>query len=80
MNQHRVVIFGLEKRFDYLIEVAEQRADRSRPLDLEKTADAVPMSVQIAALVVQLFVAMRRVKLVVLLDDHDALCCIRFTK
>lgn len=70
MNQHRMVIFRLEKRLDLSVEFAEQSADRSRAFDFEEASDAVAMPMQIPTFVIQFFVAMGRVELVVLLNYH----------
>jgi hypothetical protein len=49
VNQHSVVIFFLQKRFDLAIEVAEQSRERSCPLHLEETSDPVRTAPLIAS-------------------------------
>ena len=66
VDQHRVIVLGLEKRLDLVVELGEQRRVRPGAFDFEETGYAVPMAVQVAALVVQLFVAVSGVELVLL--------------
>jgi hypothetical protein len=70
IDQHSVIVVQFQPRFDFFVERAEQRADVTVSLDFKETPQAVPMSVQVAALVHQRFVAMSRVELVVFLNDH----------
>ena len=71
VDQHAVVVFGLEQRFDLVVKLGEQRRIRTRPFDLEKAANPVAVPMQVATLVGHFFVSMSRVELVVLLNDHS---------
>ena len=64
----------LQVRFNLAVEIAKQCADGSVPLDLKVNSQAVAMSVDIAALIPQCFVAVSCVKLIFLLDNHWFLC------
>jgi len=70
IDQHAVVIVFLEPRFDASIEVSEQSADLTTSFDFKHAAQTVPVTVQIAALVLQSLIAVSRVKLVLLFDQH----------
>lgn len=71
MNQHCVVVMLLQPRFDLSIKVAEERADVSISFDFKKALETIPVPMQIPALVLKRFVAMRGVELVLLLNDHS---------
>ena len=70
VDQHRVIILRFQQGFYLRVEVTKKSGDRPGSLDLEKTGNAIPMSVQIATLVLQFLVSVCCVELVNFLDDH----------
>lgn len=71
IDQHAVIVVLPQPWLDLRFEVPEQRADVTVSIDYEVALYAVTMTMQIAALVVQGFVAMSGVELVLLLNDHE---------
>ena len=72
MNQHPMVIFVLEQRFDQGIKVAEESCHVSSTLHIKEAGQSVAVAVNVAALVVQFFVPMGSVKAVLLVNDHSS--------
>ena len=70
VDQHSVVVLVLQQRFDSLIEIAEQRRQVARSFDFEEARQAIAMAVDVAALVLQFFIAVRGIEFVLLLDNH----------
>jgi len=70
VDEHGVIVFCLQPWFNLAVEVAEEGADISIPLDFKKALHSVAMSMQVTAFVLQCFVTMSGVKFVLLLDNH----------
>ena len=70
VDQHPVIVLLPEPRFDFVIEVAKQSADITITVHLKMQLQPVAMSVDVAALVPQRFIAMGRIELVMFFDDH----------
>ena len=70
VDQHSVIVFLLEPGFDFVVEISEQGADVTVAFDFEMQLQAIAMPVDIAAFVLQRFVAVSCIKFVLLFNDH----------
>ena len=70
IDQHSVIVLLLEPWFNFVVKISKQRADVTVSFDFEMQLQAVAMPVDIAAFVLQCFVAMSCIKFVLLFDDH----------
>lgn len=70
VDQHSVIVILFYQWLDLRIEVTEQSRDGTFAFYLEMANQTVAMTVQVAALVFQLFVAMCRVEFVLFANNH----------
>jgi hypothetical protein len=70
VDQQSVIVVLFQPRFDPRVEVSEQGADLTTAFHFKDATQAIAMTMQVAAFVLQSFIAVGSVEFVLFFDQH----------